>query len=191
MLLYFHIFFNLDSCIIANASILRRLQKSEDNLIMCWLYAGLSYTLIAPRNTGPLWGNPPVTGAFSLQRADNEESVSMAPCHHQKGPNRKRKSSYLEVGLGSWGLDADLCGDDGEQEELQGQGSWVPERPGKTVLRNRTRIYVISLYTQITLPSCGKCVDDTQPYLFIYYNDEFRFAPSQWETALLCNDVSH
>ena len=50
-----------------------------------------------------------------------------------------------------------------------------------------------ALEQQILTPSwrCW-CLGDSKPHQQPYYcRADYRFAPSQWETALLCNDVSH
>ena len=39
---------------------------------------------------------------------------------------------------------------------------------------------------------CGRCITDSIfCEISACFRADFRFAPSQWETALLCNDVSH
>ena len=53
---------------------------------------------------------------------------------------------------------------------------WVNNREAGDLRRHRTRYDVIVMVLQAILT---------------YHRADSRFAPSQWETALLCNDVSH
>ena len=124
--------------------------------------------------TGFCVGNSPVTGEFPAQKASNAENVFIWWRHHDVSREQCVNASSSSM--------QSIIGTDVITHLQQSVARW----------RN---IYGFTKLGNID-SGCDLLPDNNKLFITCTIVDipdraDFRFAPSQWETVLLCNDVSH